>query len=139
MPRFSSLALPADCFLIREPRALRGSASPSSCRVQKWTARSLKGCTATFFRLVVPNPVAVALSVYVPAGRFVMRYSPLALVVLVVFTPVASFVAVTVTLGMAAPEASVTVPTKSPLMTRPFSLAEGAHSPTPRIRAINPN
>ena len=27
MSRFSSLALPADCFLIREPRALRGSAS----------------------------------------------------------------------------------------------------------------
>ena len=48
MPRFSSLALPADCFLIREPRALRGSASPSSCRVQKWTARSLRPRCASF-------------------------------------------------------------------------------------------
>src|SRR5579862_46429 len=51
-----------------------------------------------------------------PMGRFEKRYSPMAFDVCVAFTPVASFVASTVAPGTAAPEESLIIPERSPLV-----------------------
>ena len=70
----------------------------------------------TPFRVEVENPEAVAVTSYVPTGRLLKRYWPAALLVVVDFTPVLLFVAVTVALGIAEPVESKTVPTRSPLV-----------------------
>src|SRR5438093_11213447 len=92
--------------------------TPCNCTVIFAVAVRLSS-TATFFKPLMANPLAVTAMSYAPTGRLLNRYRPSTpvLVELVILVPV--LVTSTVAFGTTPPLGSATVPTRLPLIACP--------------------
>ena len=95
------------------------------------TVSRLPTLTSRAGRLTVLNPVSSAVTVYLPGGSCVRRYSPEVLVLVARVNPVPSCRAVTVVPAMTAPVASTTLPVISPVVACAHTVVDsGPMTPT---------
>ena len=89
--------------------------TPCNCTVIFAVAVRLSS-TATFFKPLMANPLAVTAMSYAPTGRLLNRYRPSTPVLVELVMPVAVLVTSTVAFGKTPPLGSAMVPTRLPLI-----------------------